>query len=195
MAHAAMRSVGGFCVARGALGLAEAGNFPAAIKAITEWFPKRERAMAIGLFNTGSSIGAVACPLLVPWLTARFGWQSTFLATGAAGFLWVLAWMLLYRPPAEHPRVSPAELALIRSDPADPSLKIPWLELLKHKQTWAFVVGFSCSAPIWWFYINWIPDFLSKQYGLELTQASLPLVTIFLVADAVASLAAGFRPR
>lgn len=191
MAHAATHSVGGFCVARGALGLAEGGNFPAAIKTVTEWFPKRERALATGLFNAGSNIGAVACPLLVPWLTVRWGWQSAFLATGAVGFLWVLAWVLVYRPPARHPRVSAAELALIRSDPPDPEIKIPWLELLKHRQTWAFVVGFTCAAPVWWFYINWIPDFLSKQHGLKLTQASLPLVTIFLVAD-VGGIAGGW---
>lgn len=191
MAHAVTHSVGGFCIARGLLGLAEAGNFPAAIKTVTEWFPKRERAMATGLFNGGSSIGAVVCPLLVPWLAWRFGWQSAFLATGAIGFLWVLAWTLLYRSPAQHPRVSPAELALIRSDPPDAHVEIPWLELLKHRQTWAFVAGFTCSAPIWWFYIHWIPDFLSKQYGLRLTQASLPLVTIFLVAD-VGGIAGGW---
>lgn len=191
MAHAVTRSVGGFCIARGALGLAEGGNFPAAIKTVAEWFPKRERALATGLFNAGSNIGAIACPLVVPWLTARWGWQSAFLATGALGFLWLIAWALVYRPPSVHRRVSPAELALIRSDPADPSIKIPWLELLKHKQTWAFVVGFTCTAPIWWFYINWIPDFLSKQYSLKLTQASLPLLTIFLVAD-VGGIAGGW---
>ena len=117
MAHAATRSITGFCFARGALGLAEGGNFPAAIKAVTEWFPKRERAFATGLFNAGSNIGAVVCPLLVPWLAARWGWQSAFVATGAAGFFWVFAWLLLYRPPAQHPRVSAAELALIQSDP------------------------------------------------------------------------------
>ena len=147
--------------------------------------------MATGLFNAGSNIGAIACPLLVPWLAANWGWQSAFLTTGAAGFLWMLAWALIYRPPALHPRVSAAELALIQGDPADPEIKIPWLELLKHRQTWAFVIGFTCSAPVWWFYIHWIPDFLSKQYDLELTQTSLPLIVIFLVAD-VGGIAGGW---
>jgi ACS family hexuronate transporter-like MFS transporter len=191
MGHAAMRSIAGFCIARGALGLAEGGNFPAAIKTVTEWFPKRERALATGLFNAGSNIGAIICPLAVPWLTVRWGWQSAFLTTGAAGFVWVLAWALIYRVPERHPRVSPAELALIRSEPPDPQVKIPWLELLRHKQTWAFVIGFACSAPVWWFYINWIPDFLNKQYSLNLTQTSLPLVAIYLVAD-VGGIAGGW---
>lgn len=195
MAHAAVRSVTGFCVVRGALGLAEGGNFPAAVKTVTEWFPQRERALATGLFNAGSNIGAVACPLLVPWLVVRWGWQSAFLTTGALGFIWVLAWSCMYRPPARHPRVGEAELALIRSDPVDPQVKLPWRELLKHRQTWAVMAGFFCSAPIWWFYIHWIPDFLNKQYDLKLTHASLPLVTIFLVADAGGILGGWFSSR
>lgn len=183
MAHAAMRSVLGFCVARAGLGLAEGGNFPAAVKTVAEWFPKQERAFATGLFNAGSNIGAVLCPLVVPWLAHRWGWQMAFIVTGAIGFLWVVAWGIVYRRPQDHPWVTPAELAHIQKDPPDPPAKVPWLVLLRYRQTWAFVVGMVASAPVWWFYIYWIPDFLNKQYHLRLTQTSLPLITIFLVAD------------
>lgn len=184
MAHAVARSVFGFCIARGALGLAEGGNFPAAIKTVAEWFPREERAFATGLFNAGSNIGAVACPLMVPWLAATWGWQSAFIATGAIGFVWVVLWAICYRTPRQHSWVDAAELAHIEKDPPDPPAKVPWLVLLGHRQTWVFVVGMAASAPVWWFYIYWIPDFLNKQYHLKLTQASLPLITIFLVADA-----------
>lgn len=183
MAHAAARSVLGFSVARAGLGFAEGGMFPAAIKTVAEWHPKEERALATGLFNAGSNIGAVTCPLIVPWLAAHWGWQGAFVVTGAIGFAWVAAWMLLYRSPEAHPRVSPAELAHIRKDPPEPAGKIPWLTLLQHRQTWAFVVGMAASAPIWWFYIFWAPDFLNKRYHLGLTQSSLPLMIMFLAAS------------
>ena len=183
MAHAIARTAAGFSFARAGLGLAEGGNFPAAIKTVTEWFPKEERAFATGVFNAGSNIGAVLCPLVVPWLADRWGWQAAFVATGSVGFVWVFLWMLLYRAPEKHPRVSPEELAYIRKDPPDPPARVPWLLLLRHRQTWAFVVGMSASAPVWWFYIYWIPDFLNKQYHVTLTQSSGPLITIFLVAD------------
>ncbi|MCE5229451.1 MFS transporter [bacterium] len=183
MCHGLARSVAGFCTARATLGLAEGGNFPAAIKTIAEWFPKEERALAAGLFNSGAQIGAVACPLLVPWLEHRYGWQSAFVFTGAVGLLWVVCWRVLYRSPGEHPRVSAAELAYIRKDPPDPAVKIPWHVLLKHPQTWTFVVGTVVSSPVWWFYIFWIPDFLNKHYHVTLTQSSAPLITIFVIAD------------
>lgn len=191
MAHAAARSVWGFCMARGALGLAEGGNFPAAIKTVAEWFPKEERAFATGLFNGGTNIGAVACPLIVPWLASRWGWQSAFIVTGIVGFVWVVLWAILYRSPQQHPWVSPAELAHIQKDPPDPPVTVPWLVLLRHRQTWAYVVGMVASAPVWWFYIYWIPDFLNKQHHLQLTQSSGPLIAIFLVAD-VGGIAGGW---
>jgi ACS family hexuronate transporter-like MFS transporter len=181
----------GFMAARFALGLAEGGNFPAAVKTVSEWFPRKERALATGIFNAGSNIGALVAPLLVPWLTMKFGWPAAFLATGALGFLWLTFWWPFYQDPGKHPRISPAELAYIRSDPPDPVAKIPWLSLLRYRQTWAFVVGMALSAPIWWFYLFWIPDFLNKQYGLNLLKLGPPLVTIYLMTD-VGSIGGGW---
>jgi ACS family hexuronate transporter-like MFS transporter len=180
MAHAAARTVFGFSAARAVLGLAEGGGFPAAIKAIAEWFPKEQRAYATGWFNAGSNVGAIACPLVVPWMALHWGWQGAFIATGAVGFLWVGFWWWLYDAPENHRRVSAAELAYIRKDPPDSEARIPWLELLAHRQTWAFMVGMAASSPIWWFYIYWIPDFLNKKFELNLTQSSIPLMLIFL---------------
>ena len=180
MAHAAARTVLGFSVARSVLGLAEGGGFPAAIKSVAEWFPKEQRAYATGWFNAGSNVGALACPLLVPWLAGRWGWQGAFIATGALGLLWVILWWWLYDTPERHPRVSADELAYIRKDPPETVLHVSWLRLLRSRQTWAFVVGMAASSPIWWFYIYWIPDFLNKRFGLSLTQSSVPLMLIFL---------------
>jgi ACS family hexuronate transporter-like MFS transporter len=181
----------GFSAARFALGLAEGGNFPAAVKAISEWFPRKERALAFGIFNAGSNVGALVAPLLVPMLTVKFGWPTAFLVTGALGLLWLVGWQLFYRSPQKHPRLSPAELAYIRADPPDPVVKIPWLVLLRYRQTWAFVVGMFLSSPIWWFYLYWIPDFLNKRHGLNLLQLGLPLVVIYLMAD-VGSIGGGW---
>ena len=179
MSHAAAATVLGFSVARAALGLAEGGALPAAIKAVTEWFPREQRAFATGLFNSGSQVGAISCPLLVPLLAAHWGWQGAFIATGAVGFIWLGFWIWLYRAPEKHPFVSAAELAYIRQDPPDSPVKIPWLALLRQRQTWAFMAGMMASSPVWWFYIFWVPDFLNKRFGLGLTQSSLPLVVIF----------------
>ncbi len=181
----------GFMAARFGLGLAEGGNFPAAIKAVSEWFPKKERALATGIFNAGSNVGALVAPLLVPWLTLKFGWPTAFLATGALGFIWLAFWWPFYRDPEKHPRISAAELAYIRSDPPDPAVKIPWLSLLRYRQTWAFVVGMAISGPVWWFYLFWIPGFLNEQYGLNLLRMGPPLVTIYLMAD-VGSIGGGW---
>jgi len=181
----------GFSAARFALGLAEGGNFPAAVKTVSEWFPKKERALATGIFNAGSNVGALAAPLLVPWLTMKFGWPTAFLVTGALGFIWLAFWWPFYRDPERHSRISPAELAYIRSDPPDPVVKIPWLSLLRYRQTWAFVAGMFLCAPIWWFYLYWIPDFLNKKHGLNLLQLGPPLVVIYLMAD-VGSIGGGW---
>lgn len=181
----------GFSVARAALGLAEGGNFPASIKSVSEWFPKRERALATGLFNAGSNVGVIVAPLLVPYLAINHGWPIAFYVTGALGFLWLFFWIPLYRKPEEHPRVSPEELAYIQSDPPDPSVHIPWLTLLKYRQVWAFVVGMFLSAPVWWFYLYWVPGFLEDKHGVDLTKIGPPLIVIYLMAD-VGSIAGGW---
>ena len=141
MAHAAAGSFVSFAAARSALGFGEAGVFPASIKSVAEWFPKKERAFATGIFNAGTSIGAIVTPLIAPWMAARWGWRSTFLFTGALGFVWLIFWLLLYRKPHEHPRVSPAELDYIRSDPSESVGKIKWSALLPHRQTYTFADG------------------------------------------------------
>src|SRR5271169_4028956 len=182
MAHAAARSVVQFAVARFSLGLGEAGSFPAAVKAVAEWFPKRERALATGLFNSGSNIGAIVTPLVVPWITLRFGWRMAFIATGAIGFFWILCWLALYHRPEEDTRVGAAELAHIQSDPQDPETTtrtVPWLTLLRLRQAWAIALGKFFTDPIWWVYLFWIPDFLSRNFGLSLTGMALPLFVIY----------------
>ena len=184
-------SVAGFIAARFALGVGEAAIFPAGIKAVAEWFPRRERAFAAGLFNAGTNVGALAAPLAVPWLTLSFGWQWAFVATGALGFIWLMLWLRSYWLPANHPQVSPAELALIRADRNDESLRVPWRSLLPHRQTWAFAVGKFITDPVWWLYLFWIPDVLNRNHGLDLSTIGPPIVVIFLAADA-GSIAGGW---
>jgi ACS family hexuronate transporter-like MFS transporter len=184
-------SVAGFIVARFALGLGEAGNFPAAIKVVAEWFPKRERALATGLFNSGTNVGALMTPLVVPWITITWGWYWAFVATGALGFLWLAWWWFAYRAPEQHRGVSASELAYIRSDPPEPAVRVPWKTLLKHRQTWAFALGKFLTDPVWWLYLFWIPDFLNRNHGLDLTSLGPPLVAIYLVAD-VGSIGGGW---
>jgi ACS family hexuronate transporter-like MFS transporter len=184
-------SVAGFILARFALGLGEAGNFPAAIKVVAEWFPKRERALATGLFNSGTNVGALVTPLVVPWIAITWGWYWAFVATGALGFLWLAWWWISYRPPEQHASVSAAELAHIRSDPAEPTVRVPWRTLLKYRQTWAFAIGKFLTDPVWWLYLFWIPDFLNRNHGLDLTSLGPPLVAIYLVAD-VGSIGGGW---
>lgn len=183
MAHALASTVMGFAAARFALGLGEAGNFPAAIKTVAEWFPKKERALATGIFNAGTNVGALATPLIVPWVTLMYGWRWAFILTGLIGFVWLIFWLALYRRPEEHPKLSKAELAYIQSDPPDPPVRIPWARLLPHRQTWAFAVGKFLTDPIWWVYLFWLPDFLHKQHGLSLKDFGLPLAIIYIIAD------------
>jgi ACS family hexuronate transporter-like MFS transporter len=192
MGHALATTVFGFGLARFFLGLSEAGNFPAAIKTVAEWFPKRERALATGIFNSGANIGAVVAPAVVPWLTITYGWYGAFVATGAIGFLWLVAWLWLYHKPEETRRLGGEELAYIQSDPPDPvSEKIPWLELLRHRETWAFVAGKFLTDPIWWFYLYWLPKFLNATYGLTLTTLGLPLIAIYTMTT-VGSIGGGW---
>jgi ACS family hexuronate transporter-like MFS transporter len=182
MAHALARSVFGFAAARFALGLGESGSFPASIKTVAEWFPKKERALATGIFNSGTNVGAIVTPLVIPWLTYKYGWQGAFVATGAIGFVWLVLWLALYRRPEEHRRVSFAELSYIRRDPAEATATISWASLMGHRQTWAFAIGKFLTDPIWWLYLFWVPDFLHRNYGVDLTGMMLPLLVIYNVA-------------
>jgi ACS family hexuronate transporter-like MFS transporter len=191
MAHAFAHSLTQFLVARAALGLGEGGVFPVSVKAVTEWFPRKERALATGIFNAGSSMGAIVTPLLVPWITVHFGWRPAFLLTGALGFAWLVLWLATYRKPEEHRFCSQSELEYICGGAADSSGKIPWIRLLAGRQAWAFVLGKSLTDPIWWFYLFWVPDFLQRQHGLQLIQIGLPLVVIYLISD-VGSVAGGW---
>jgi MFS transporter, ACS family, hexuronate transporter len=177
------RSIFEFGAARFMLGLGESGNFPAAIKTVTEWFPKKERALATGIFNSGTNIGAIVAPLTVPWIAVHLGWRWAFLFTGIFSATWLVLWLLLYRRPQEHPRLSANELRYIQSDPLEPETRIPWLRLLPHRQTWAFVMGKSITDPIWWFYLFWLPKFLHETHGVTLTGLGPPLVAIYLAAD------------
>jgi len=184
MAHALCGSLLSFAIARAALGLGESGAFPASIKTVAEWFPRKERALATGIFNAGSNVGAIVTPLLVPWITIHYGWRWAFLITGIVGFLWFLVWMAVYRKPEEHPRCSAAELSHIQSDAENTSVRVPWSRLLGYRQTWAFAIAKFLTDPIWWFYLFWVPGFLQREHGLNLTQIGLPLVTIYLISDA-----------
>jgi ACS family hexuronate transporter-like MFS transporter len=184
MAHAAATSVMQFGVARFSLGIGEAGSFPGSIKAVSEWFPKKERALATGVFNSGTNVGAILGPFLVRWLTLRYGWRMAFIATGALGFVWVAAWLALYRRPEESPLVSPSELAYIKSDPEQAvTIRVPWLRLLRLRQAWAVGLAKFFTDPIWWVYLFWMPDFLNRNLKLDLTGVTLPLAVIYTGAS------------
>jgi MFS transporter, ACS family, aldohexuronate transporter len=179
-----VRTITGFGIARFALGLGESGNFPAAIKATAEWFPKHERAFATGIFNAGSNIGAILTAIVVPWITLTWGWRPAFVATGALGFVWLALWLPFYRKPSEHPHVTPAELAYIReAGTEEPVSSVSWFRLLHYRQTWAFMVGKFMTDGVWWFYLFWLPKFLDTRYGIQLGQIALPLIVIYVVAD------------
>jgi ACS family hexuronate transporter-like MFS transporter len=173
----------GFLAARFALGLGESGVFPASLKATAEWFPKKERALAAGIFNSGTNIGALITPLVAPWIAVHWGWRWAFVLIGAIGFLWLVLWLWIYRVPEKHPRCSPAELRYIRRDSEGPYGGESWMALLRYRQTWAFSLGKFIIDPIWWFYLFWIPDFLQRRHGLALLQIGLPIVVIYLMAD------------
>jgi MFS transporter, ACS family, hexuronate transporter len=170
-----------FGIARFVLGLGEAGNFPAAIKAVAEWFPPKERALATGIFNSGTNIGATLAPFAVGFLLYRLGWQYAFLTTGAFAIVWLVLWLTLYRSPGENRRVSAAELAYINKDSMQATSKIAWSRLIPHRQTWAFVAGKVMTDPIWWFYLYWLPGFLNARFGLTVTKMGLPLLVIYNV--------------
>ena len=191
MSHALATGVLSFAAARFALGLGEAGNFPAAIKAVAEWFPQRERALAAGIFNSGSNIGAIVAPIMAPLVAARWGWQAAFLCTGALSATWLVAWLLTYRTPDQQPKLSAAERTHIGSEPAASGARMPWSELLRHRQAWVVAAAKFITDPIWWFFLFWLPKFLHAQYGLSLLELGPPLITVFLLAD-VGSIAGGW---
>jgi ACS family hexuronate transporter-like MFS transporter len=190
MSHALATGVLGFMAARFALGLGEAGNFPAAIKTVAEWFPQRERALATGIFNSGSNVGAIVAPLLVPVVAVTFGWQAAFLFTSVLSAAWLVTWLLTYRTPDQQPRLSAAERAYIGHEPVS-TTRLPWLGMLRHRQTWAFIAAKFLTDPIWWFFLFWLPKFLHDQHGLTLLGLGLPLIIIYLVAD-VGSIGGGW---
>jgi ACS family hexuronate transporter-like MFS transporter len=190
-AHALASTPLGFGAARFALGLGESGNFPAAIRTVAAWFPRRERALATGIFNAGSNIGVVVAPLVVPWLTLRWSWRVAFVATGLIGFVWVLFWWPLYREPGDHPALGAEERRHILSDPMEAPLALTWGDLLGCRQAWAFAVGKFLTDSVWWFYLFWFPLFLADTFAIDLRNIGLPLVTVYLLAD-VGSIGGGW---
>lgn len=199
VAHALATNTFGFMVARGALGVTEAGNFPAAIKTVAEWFPKNERALATGIFNSGSNIGAIVAPLTVPFIAKEWGWQWAFILTGLIGFVWLVFWFLVYEVPKKHKKLLQAEFDYIHSDVDEKvedntdAPKLSWGKLLSYKQTWAFAFGKFLTDPIWWFYLFWLPDFLEKQYGLTKTAIALPVALAYTMAT-IGSIFGGWLP-
>lgn len=205
--HAIVKSTFGFIVARSFLGISEAGNFPAAIKTTAEWFPKKERALATGIFNSGSNIGAVVAPLTVPFIAAKWGWQEAFVITGSFGFLWLIFWFIFYEVPARQKRLKKPEFDYIHSDldekdsvealtkgtSTEKTVRVPWLTLLKYNQTWAFIIGKFLTDPIWWFYLFWLPAFLLAQYGLTGTEIALPVAVVYTMST-VGSIFGGWLP-
>ena len=192
MAHALARTPVGFGMARLALGIGESGNFPAAIKTISEWFPRKERALATGIFNSGSNIGAIVAPLLVPIIALNFGWQAAFIITGLLGFIWLFFWLRLMNRPEEHPGINAAELDLIKAD-TEENLEKPtsiW-KIIRTRKVWAIAIGKFLTDPIWWFFLYWLPKFLNTTYGLKLDKIGLPLIVAYLIAD-VGSIGGGW---
>jgi ACS family hexuronate transporter-like MFS transporter len=189
--HVLARTALGFGVVRVFLGIAESPNFPAAVKTLAEWFPRRERAFAMGVVNAGVLLGAILVPATVPFLAAHFGWRSAFVVTGSCGMVWLMLWLPFYRLPEKHPRVSAKELAHIHSDPPEPAIQLRWLTLLTMPQAWAFMIGKLITDPLWWFYMTWFPNFFRDKQHLNLTQMGLPLVVIYVMA-AIGSMGGGW---
>lgn len=190
--HGLMSSVLGFKFARGMLGLAEGPNFPASIKAVREWFPARERALATGLFNAGSNIGAIVTPITLPFLVAGIGWRAAFVIAGTLGIAWLALWLIFYEAPERQRRLSAAEHDHIRAGAAPgPAGRIRWLSLFRYPGTWAYVLGMLLTSPVWWFYLNWVPGFLHTRFGVNMMASIAPLVAIYLVAD-MGSIAGGW---
>ena len=192
--HAAATSTFSFGVYRALLGLGEGGNFPAAIKTVAEWFPRQERALATGIFNAGTNIGAVVAPIAVPWILGVYGWQVAFLLTGLIGFIWLFFWWFYYEKPQRHKRLSGQELAYITSDNeevTDESTRVKWVDLLRYKQTWAFVLGKLFTDPVWWFFLFWLPSYFASSFNLDLKKPSLPLIFVYTAAT-IGSVGGGY---
>jgi len=183
MSHALVGSVSGFVAARVALGLGEGGNFPSAIKAVALWFPPRERAYATALFNSGSNVGAIIAPAIVPWLAFTFGWRSAFVAAGIAGLIWLAFWLPWYDVPERAAKLRPDELAYIRSQdtPSTDEGQLPWGTILRHRQAWAFIVAKFLTDPVWWFFLIWLPDYFKETRGLSIKTSWVYLVTIYSI--------------
>ena len=188
--HALATGTWGFSIARIFLGVTEAGNFPSAIKTTAEWFPKKERAFATGIFNSGSNIGAIIAPLTVPFIATTWGWKWAFIITGALGFVWLIFWFIFYEVPEKQKQLSKAEYDYIKSDvdeqiqdAAADQNKISWAKLLTFRQTWAFAIGKFLTDPIWWFYLFWLPDFLMKQYHLTITEIAFPVAIVYIISS------------
>ncbi|QRA44567.1 MFS transporter [Chryseobacterium cucumeris] len=180
--HGFVKSTIGFIIARSTLGISEAGNFPAAIKSVAEWFPKKERALATGIFNSGATVGAILAPLLVPFILGHYGWRQTFVWIGALGMVWIILWWKFYTIPEKAKNISKEELQYIKSDQAEKAeekTKIPLSELLKYKVTWSFAIGKMLTDPIWYFFMFWLPAYFSDVFKMDLTKPSLPLIIIY----------------
>ncbi len=194
MAHSLVTSVLGFGIARFVLGLGEAGNFPAAIKTTAEWFPQRERSLATGIFNSGANLGAILAPAIVPFVALRYSWRAAFLVTGFFSASWIAWWLLRYRRPADHRTVSASELAYIRSGASTlPRAMVPWQQLLRYRETWAFSIAKFLTDPIWWFYLYWLPKFFDRRFHLGLSHLGLPLIIVYNVS-AIGSISGGWLP-
>jgi ACS family hexuronate transporter-like MFS transporter len=196
MGHALAKGVFGFGFWRAMLGISESGNFPAAIKTIAEWFPKKERALATGIFNSGTNVGAIIAPIAVPAIVIAWGWQMAFIITGAIGFIWIILWWIFYELPEKKRKLAASELEYIKSDVDEKNESekpIPWLQLLKFRQTWIFFIGKALTDPIWWFYLFWIPGWLStvRGAGLDIKSFGLPLVVIY-TSTTVGSIGGGW---
>jgi ACS family hexuronate transporter-like MFS transporter len=194
-------SIVGFMLARAVLAFGEAGNFPAAIKATAEYFPKKERSFATGIFNSGANVGAILAPLTVPWIETKWGWQAAFVVVGGIGFLWLLFWVFFYDKPEQQKRLSTAELEYINSDkheeaqaPAiDAGEKVSWWRLLGYRQTWSFVAGKFLTDGVWWFFLFWLPAYLKAQYGMQKTEITFPLAILYSMTM-VGSIGGGWFP-
>ena len=194
IAHALAGSAFGFGVARFFLGLGEAGNFPAALKTVANWFPQRERSLATGILNAGTNVGAILAPATVPWITIHYGWRTAFVVTGLLGIPWIVWWFRKYRDPSEHPMLTSGELLHIRSGAQDQiETQIPWFRLLSYRQTWAFAIAKFLTDPIWWFYLFWLPSFFHSRFNLDLSHLGLPLIIVYNVS-VIGSIVGGWLP-